>query len=1055
MAKTTSFCENTRVQVPAALHLVKLGYSYLSHIAPNDYDHYTNILLPVLRQQLAALNPSITPGEIESTISDLLRMAKNEDLGREFYERITSISGIKIIDFQHPERNVWHCTTEFTCHNDNTGDEFRPDITCFVNGIPVVFIEVKKPENRQGCLAERDRIDTRASNKSYRTFFNTTQFMIFSNNMEYEEENRVPVSGAFYATPSLKKHFFNVFREEDSDLLSTCGYNPNIDDEVEKQVLVHRNCVVIKHDPAYLTNKQPTTPTNRLLTSMLSRERLLFILRYGIAYVNQEVELPDGSKVIDHQKHIMRYQQLFATLAIRRKMDEGVRGGIIWHTQGSGKTALAYYNVKSLTDYFAQRNTITKFYFIVDRLDLMEQAMSEFRARGLSVRTAQSRDELMRDFDPDNFTIAENREGRPEIMVVNIQKFKDDHKKIELKYSYSVNLQRVFFVDEAHRGYDPQGSFLAMLLNCDTKAIRLALTGTPLLANERASWKVFGNYIHKYYYDKSIADGYTLRLMREDVETTYKHKISDILEQLKAVEVKSSDFKRETIIEHDRYLNALLDYIIEDMRVSRVWNNCPGMGGMIVCETNAQARNLYRLFNERFSAANLAPGQKPMRAILILHDEDSKEDRKLNITEFKKKETIDVVIVNDMLLTGFDAPRLKKLYLLKSLQMHGLLQALCRVNRPYKDFKFGYVVDFADIQSNFSDANNRYIQELNRVGDEMAAEGEQGDISTSIGQMLMPSPDEIKTKILRFKNEVWKYNTSNMELYRQQLTEVESLDDLYHLREVLEDVKALSNVVRSFGDDDAKAKMAELPTDRIATMITVLNARIQYVRSLGDISHSEDVEGIIRLALEQMEYEFKKVSEGELKMVYDDLREAFAKTSEEFDRNFDKQGPDFINLFSAFRQYLADKGMVAQDEAEAQKQIGYMTDVMKKIQEVNHRNNLLKQKYDDDERFTRIHKRIMETNSARQQSEPKQRPIISDKEYEVAEALGSIRKGVNDMVYANANLLENENYFNSDVMARLSNLLNELNMKVSIDDRKIIRNLITNEVITQYRNIVY
>ena len=147
-----------------------------------------------------------------------------------------------------------------------------------------------------------------------------------------------------------------------------------------------------------------------------------------------------------------------------------------------------------MTDYFAKHNTIAKFYFIVDRIDLMEQATDEFAARGLIVRNAnrnaKSRDELMNDIS--NTSITENSDGKLEIMVVNIQKFKEDKKTVKIDGNYNTRLQRIFFIDEAHRGYNPQGSFLANLLEADKDAVKIALTGTPLLKEERESWRVFG-----------------------------------------------------------------------------------------------------------------------------------------------------------------------------------------------------------------------------------------------------------------------------------------------------------------------------------------------------------------------------------------------------------------------------------------------------------------------------------------------------------------------------------------------------------------------------------
>lgn len=120
----------------------------------------------------------------------------------------------------------------------------------------------------------------------------------------------------------------------------------------------------------------------------------------------------------------MRYPQLFATKAIERKLEQGIKKGIIWHTQGSGKTALSFYNVHYLTDYFQNKNIVPRFYFIVDRIDLMNQAKREFTSRGLIVHTVNSKDELLRNFRTRQ--AIHNFSGKREITVVNIQKFKDD-----------------------------------------------------------------------------------------------------------------------------------------------------------------------------------------------------------------------------------------------------------------------------------------------------------------------------------------------------------------------------------------------------------------------------------------------------------------------------------------------------------------------------------------------------------------------------------------------------------------------------------------------------
>jgi type I restriction enzyme R subunit len=278
-----------------------------------------------------------------------------------------------------------------------------------------------------------------------------------------------------------------------------------VPDEIETTILKDTNLVGIKHSAEFITNKNPDTPTNRICTSLFQRDRLSFLLQYGLAYVKGNNGL---------QKHIMRYPQMFATKAIEKKLEEGIKKGIIWHTQGSGKTALAYYSVKHLTDYFHSKGVVPKFYFIVDRIDLLIQSGREFKSRGLVVHNINSREEFSRDIK--STSVIHNNSGKAEITVVNIQKFEDDTDVIK-NNDYNLNIQRVYFLDEVHRSYNPKGSFLANLQESDTNAIKIGLTGTPLLGTDFNSKSLFGGYIHKYYYNSSIADGYTLRLIREEI----------------------------------------------------------------------------------------------------------------------------------------------------------------------------------------------------------------------------------------------------------------------------------------------------------------------------------------------------------------------------------------------------------------------------------------------------------------------------------------------------------------------------------------------------------
>lgn len=1057
----SDFNENTRVQVPAALHLCKLGYTYLDDNDIMVYDHKTNILPDVFLRSVKHINPDVSGEDVSNFFAKIVNVSNNEDLGREFYAMLSANSGIKLIDFENPDNNEWHVTTEFTCHNDETDDEFRPDITCFINGMPLAFIEVKKPNNHEGILAERDRINMRMNKKCFRSFFNITQLMIFSNNQEYDNNSRVPIQGAFYCCSSLSKAFFNVFREEDKKYVSQYPYMP-IKDDVENKVLKHRNCVVIKNLNEYHTNKQVTTPTNRILTSMLSKERILFLLRYGFAYVEKKVELEDGTVGTMLQKHVMRYQQLFASYAIRRTLGRGIKSGIIWHTQGSGKTALAYYSVRSLTDYFAKQNVVAKFYFIVDRIDLMEQATDEFAARGLVVHNAKSRDELMADISSNS--LINNSEGKLEIMVVNIQKFKEDKKQVQLNDCYNTQMQRIFFIDEAHRGYNPKGCFLANLLEADKNSIKIALTGTPLLKEERESWRVFGDYIHTYYYDKSIADGYTCKLMREPIETVYKEKIENILDQLAGqTEVKKSDIDRNKIIEHESYLNALLDYIIADFRKFRLQQDDETVGAMIVCKTNPQARKLFELWQQRFGFAKQIEHKKeeklmqaaedpmlhygiqwkPLKASLILHDEGDKLERKEYIEEFRKLMNVDVLIVNKMLLTGFDSPRLKKLYLGRSLDGHDLLQALTRVNRPYKDFQYGYVVDFVNIKENFEQTNNRYLRELNRTTDSNGIPLENQHIADDV----LVTPEEVAEKVKQVKSLLFNFSTDNMEEFRKQLDDIDSKETLYELRNSLADAKAVINQARALGDEETKEKLDLLPTMAFSTMMTEVTHRIERINLLNNTEHKADVSGIINVALSEMEFEFKRGVPEELRILVNDIRDRCERVQREFERNFDQKEELFVLLSDEFREYFRKKGFIPQDTNDAKESIDYMDEVMKKIREINRRNEMLKKKYKQDERFVRIHKRIREANAERQD-----RPIISAEEYEIAENLSKMKQDIDHRLFLNIHMLDNEESFKQDVLAIIGQELRNMNIRADLKDRKYINNLITSEYLQQYNN---
>ena len=175
------FNEDSRVKIPSILHLTRLGYEYLS-LKDTSWDDNTNIFKDIFIASIKNINKDKNPkdDEIIRLYEDLSLLLENDDLGKTFYERLTEKSGIKLIDFENFTENKFNVVTELTYKKDD--DEFRPDIILLINGMPLVFIEVKKPNNNDGVLAERKRIETRFQNKAFKKFINLTQLMIFSNN---------------------------------------------------------------------------------------------------------------------------------------------------------------------------------------------------------------------------------------------------------------------------------------------------------------------------------------------------------------------------------------------------------------------------------------------------------------------------------------------------------------------------------------------------------------------------------------------------------------------------------------------------------------------------------------------------------------------------------------------------------------------------------------------------------------------------------------------------------------------------------------------------------
>lgn len=1023
------FSEDSRVKIPCILHLIRLGYRYLS-LKNASWDEETNIFPELFRSAIARINPGVENGDISRLLTDVNLLLDNEDLGKAFYEKLTERSGIRLIDFANFDNNSFHVVTELTCKNGD--DEFRPDITLLINGMPLVFIEVKKPNNREGVLAERNRIITRSRNTRFRRFINITQLMVFSNNMEYEDGSPQPIEGAFYASPSYDQPIFNYFREEEDlnlkDLLA--GEN----DIAENEVLRDNNLNVIKHSPEFISNKSPDTPTNRICTSLFSRDRLSFLLQYALAYVNEA----DGL-----HKHVMRYPQLFATKAIERKLNAGVRKGIIWHTQGSGKTALAYYNTRFLTDYFQRRGIIPKFYFIVDRIDLLIQAQREFSSRGLTVHTIDTREAFARDIKATQ--ALHNHSGKPEITVVNIQKFEDDPDVVRTE-DYDVSIQRVYFLDEVHRSYSPQGSFLANLSQSDQNAIKIGLTGTPLLGDDYNSRALFGDYIHKYYYNASIADGYTLRLIREEIATNYKLSLQEALAE---VELQQGEIDRKLIYAHPRFVEPMLDYIVRDFEKSRSVLNDATIGGMVICDSAEQAKQMFEIFNAVYaaqaqpvyatqdSAQVLIAARQPdsyaartmlenrvKNAKLILHDVGSKDERKNWVEDFKAGK-IDLLFVYNMLLTGFDAKRLKKLYLGRVIRKHNLLQALTRVNRTYKDFRYGYVVDFADIRKEFDATNKAYFDEL------------QAELGNEIEHYshLFKSAEEVTQEIEAIKDILFSFNVENAEEFSRQINLIQDRSKLLALKKALADARSLYNLIRLQGE---YGLLQQLDFQKLNQLYRETCNRLDLLNLKENIESGSDTSNLLNIALEDVLFMFTKIKEEEL-VLADKLKNTLRQTREAMLDNFDPQDPKFITLKEELERLFKKKNLNEVTQEEMTANIGALNAIHDKVKDLNRQNNQLRAKYHGDAKYTRIHKRLLEQNT------------LTETERRLLDALTGVKQQADEQVLQNTQLLNNESYFERMMMPLvIDEFGNRQKIKLNPEASHTINQLVVAEYMNEF-----
>ena len=976
MVKKEDFSELTRVQIPAALHLMRLGYTYLprngKEIAERDPD--TNILVSVFKEQFLKFNNYLTEEDFERELVNIKLELDQNDLGRSFFRRLQGQEDTVYIDWENPEANTFHLALEVTCKNGQ--DEFRPDIVVFINGLPLSYIEVKQPnairDGKTGIQSEQDRTRQRFENRKFRRFNNITHLIALSDNLPYISGQGQQKQGSYYGSNAYSKTKFNAFKEErEEDFLYSLA--TLTEDQIDF-VLDDMNHFALKSQPEFETNLNPDTPCNAFLSSLYQKERLLFMLRFGLVYVEEESK--DGQMQL--QKHVMRYPQYFATRAIEETIARGVKKGVIWHTQGSGKTALAFFNIRYLTNYFSKQGIVPQFYFVVDRLDLADQAFKEFTKRGLKVKRINSPQEL------------NQKQDGYDVAVVNIQKFKDNSDLTD-RSGYDLNRQNIYFIDEAHRSYNERGSYLPNLYQADTNAIKIALTGTPLITykkdgktkeNHATTRDIFGDYIHKYYYNQSIDDGFTLRLMREDIETSYKDNLRSINE-----EIQRGGLSKEDIFAHPRYVEPMLDFIIEDFNRARdVIFDDQTIGGMIVCDSSKQARELEKQLEKRRKAGTIN-----LTSALILHDEGDKEEKKDKVDAYKEGK-IDLIIVYSMLLTGFDTPRLKRLYLGRKIKAHNLLQTLTRVNRPYKDYLFGYVIDFADISKEFDRTNRAYLEELNQEYD-TALTGENGE--DVFGSLFVPA-DEISHELSKTELILLDYPTDNLEYFSQAINDIKDRKQLIDLRKALESIKQYYNIARLLGYHQL---IEQIDIAQVATLLNILSRRMLTL-SLIDKPADFSSQTLLNLAMSETSFSFVKIAEEELRLAANDLEDWRRRVAGKIKKQRDEKDPEWVSLYEEFQRIMqkhfiyGQEGYTMENIKETQKDY---EELFKSVEDYYTRMRRLTMNFNGDEMAARSFKHV--TNSTMVSEFPAIYHVIKGSKVKLDHRIGQ-----------NQGVLDNEEY---------------------------------------------
>lgn len=737
---TPSFKEDHISQVPALQMLQKLGYTYLSPAEAEKMrgGKTTNVLLDdILRKQLKEINSAkrisstkttyISDANIENGIRALKELPMNEGyiaacetaynlitLGKAFEQSFDgdkkSIT-LQYIDWKNVANNVFHVTEEYSVMRSTSKEHYRPDLVLFVNGIPLSIIECKRPDMKEPLAQAISQHLRNQQEDGIRSLYMYSQLTLSLATQE-----------AAYATNATPEKFWAHWEEK---------FKGDTEPERRKEEDKYRQQLQdIKNQPLSLEQKNKLFADRfkyvRQYFDALEMENILPTVQdeylFGLCRPERLMDIVFNFVLFDNgEKKIARYQQYFAIKKAMRRIlaiDGGRRkGGVIWHTQGSGKSLTMVMLAQAIAMEPSIRNP--KIVLVTDRTDLDSQITGTFRKCGRFVENAGTGQRLV-----------ELLESKSDSVVTTIiNKFVAAMKKM----GKPLESHDIFvLVDEGHR--TQHGTFNIEMQKALPNACFIAMTGTPLFKKDKSTAAKFGGIIDAYTVDQAVKDKavvpllYEGRLARQVVNEspldTFFAMVSEPLTEYQKADFKKKFSRADQLNSAEQKIYAIAWNISLQYRDN--WQGTP-FKAQLVCDKKVNAIR-YKEFldeigivssevlissiddREGEETAYEKSNEKVNRFWKKMMDEhgNAKSYEKNIISRFKNQKDPEIIIVVDKLLTGFDEPKNTVLYLTRNLQGHKLLQAIARVNRIYPDKEFGYIIDYYGVIENLDDALELY-----------------------------------------------------------------------------------------------------------------------------------------------------------------------------------------------------------------------------------------------------------------------------------------------------------------------------------------------------------